>query len=452
MVNLPRVAAVLRGSVRFTSNEERIRLSIRTSGALIGALAAAVVLAACGSSSKTSSHTTSNAASTTSTSASTTAAPAGAAIKIGMICSCSGPQAANLASVPKIANAWISQVNAAGGINGHPVALSIKDDASNPASSLQAAKALVQQDHVVGIVADMSLVDSVWANYVASAGVPVIGGISAEAPFLTNPSFYPSGSQLLLQTYGQFALARGAGKKKMGVMYCAESPVCAQLVPLTQGIGKLVGIGVTTTKISSTAPTYAAPCLQMKSAGVDALAVVENAPVVKRVVDSCAQQGYTPGQVNVSSTSSSLWLKDKNFDGMLLSGSNANPYDTSLAAVKDMHTALDKYAPGFTSSDQFSYVTAIEWPAFELFQAAAKAAQLTPSSTAASLKKGLYALKNETLGGWASPLNFSPGKPAFVPCYFGQQIKNGTFGSLNGNKPTCLAATQAAALAQSLKG
>jgi branched-chain amino acid transport system substrate-binding protein len=66
------------------------------------------------------------------------------------------------------------------------------------------------------------------------------------------------------------------------------------------------------------------------------------------------------------------------------------------------------------------------------------------------VKKGLYALKNETLGGVAPPLTFTPAKPAFIPCYFTEQVKGGKFASLNGNKPTCLTAAQSTALAAAL--
>ena len=50
-----------------------------------------------------------------------------------------------------------------------------------------------------------------------------------------------------------------------------------------------------------------------------------------------------------------------------------------------------------------------------------------------------------------TPLNFTPGKPAFIPCWFTEQVKGGKFTSLNGNKPTCLTAAQGAALAKALK-
>ena len=48
------------------------------------------------------------------------------------------------------------------------------------------------------------------------------------------------------------------------------------------------------------------------------------------------------------------------------------------------------------------------WASGELFKAAVDASGSGPV-TSASVKRGLYALKNETLGGLSGPLNFVPG-------------------------------------------
>jgi branched-chain amino acid transport system substrate-binding protein len=153
--------------------------------------------------------------------------------------------------------------------------------------------------------------------------------------------------------------------------------------------------------------------------------------------------------INNSSTSTGAWLNDGNLQGALLSGADANPYDTSIPAIASFRHAIDKYAPQLNSNPQ--YVDDLStWAAGKLFQAAAKAANIGPNSTGADVKKGLYALKNETLGGLAPPLTYTPGKPAFVPCYFTVRLAGGKFASLNSNKPTCLTVAQATALAKAL--
>lgn len=432
---------------------------------LLTLAAAALLLAACGSSSKNSSSTstsaaasttasTSTAASTstggqTSTGASTTSAAKGAAIQIGSICDCTGPQAGQIGQEDKVIKAWASTVNAAGGLNGHPVQVTVLNANQDPAKALQDAKQLVEQDHVVAIV-DYTLADAAIAKYVAQKGVPVIGGVSQDAVFLTDPDFYPTSAQLVMQTIGTFALAKQHGLKHVGVLYCAESPICAELVPLAQGAGKLNGIKVTALKVSSTAPNYTAQCLALKSAGVDGMFAAVQSAAVLRITDNCAQQGYKPTPINESTTTNNAWLKDPNLDGAILSGAGANPFDASTPSVAEFRNAMDKYYPGFTTSPQFDTDYLGNWTGGKLIEAAAKAANLTPSSTPADVKKGLYALHNETLGGLTGALNYTPGKPAFVPCYFGLTVKNGQFQSLNGNKAICLTPAETEALVKAL--
>jgi branched-chain amino acid transport system substrate-binding protein len=367
-----------------------------------------------------------------------------------MICSCSGPEAANEAATGTVIQAWAKYVNAHGGINGYPVDVIVKDDDLNPALSVREAKELVTEDHIVAMVGETSQVDTAWANYIEKDGVPVVGGISQEPPFLTNPDFFPSGAQDA-QVIGIAALTKLAGKTRLDVLYCAESPICAQVVPVTQAAANLFGLKFSAAKILATAPSYAAPCLAARGAGVNAMWVADASPVVLRFVAACVQQGYNPQQVGEIPSATNAWLTDKDVSGMLLTGPNANPFDPSLPAVKTFQDALDKYAPGLVGSTSFAWGTILPWSGGMLFEAAAKAAHLTPSSTPADVKRGLYALRNETLDGLAPPLNFAPGTPKFVPCYFTEEVRAGRFASLSGGKPTCLRSAQAKSLTAALR-
>ena len=416
---------------------------------LSSALVAIVVaLSACGS---TASSSTSSASSATQAASSSVAGPSGKAIVVGMICSCTGPESAAVGNNISVIKAWADHVNASGGLNGYPVKVITMDDQQNAATSLQDAKQLVEQDHVMAIVGESSFVDASFAPYVQSAGVPVVGGSNFEASFQSNPDFFPSGGDQISGLIGQFALAKQAGKKVFGTIYCAESPICAELVPAANGLAPLYGLKSFAAKISATAPSYTAPCLAAKSAGVDAMFVADNSPIVLRFVAACAQQGYTPLQLTSINAATSAWLSDPTLNGTLLTALNANGYDTSTPAIETFQAALRKYEPSAINGSTFSGEEINAWSGGLLFQAAAEAAHLTPSSTPADVKKGLYALKNETLDGVAPPLNFTPGKPSFIPCWFAQEVKDGKFTSLNGNQPSCLTATQAAALAKALK-
>jgi branched-chain amino acid transport system substrate-binding protein len=413
----------------------------RTRGLALGltVIVATFALAACGSSSKksSSSSSTSGGAAPASTSTSPSSTATGTPFKIGFICSCSGAAAAQLAKEGDVIKAWASDANAKGGINGHPVTVTVLDDANSPPQAALAAKKLVSQ-HVMAIL-DGSLQDAAFEKTVAAAGVPVLGALTVQSVYFTNPDFFPSGAVLPAVILGQVIEANKASLKHMGVTYCSEVPVCAQLVGLVQGSVAAVGGGlqVSGQAVSMTAPSYTAPCLALKTGGADNMFAAVTAPVVVRIVDACAQQGYKPVQVNQTTTALRNWLKDPNLQGPILLASQAPWIATSIPAIKEYTDAMDKYVPGLTSAEDFGADLLSPWIAGKLFEAAAKAGNLTPSSTSADVKKGLYALKNETLGGLTGPLNYTPGKPSFPSCYWVVSIKDGQFTTPQGTNFIC---------------
>lgn len=414
-----------------------MRRSTRAIGAAIS-LIAVVALAGCGSDESASKGGTSD------------GRVQGDRVRLGFICSCSGPQAALLARTRDVAEAWAKDFNARGGVNGTPVDLVIKDDGGDPAKALQAAKELVEGDKVIAIVGATSVADAAFADYVTAKGVPVVGGASPEPVMGTNPNFYPSGSTLLALIAG--TLSRAEGKEKLGAMYCAESPVCAQLVPLAEGVGSMFGLSVAAVKIAGTAPNYTAPCLAMEDEGADALFVASAGPVVQAVIGDCKQQGYEPTNVVQASTTTNTMLKDPNLEGSLIASTNANPYDVSLPAVKEFQDAVEKHSPGLIESDDFSFDGIYPWVGGKLFEAVVQAGGLTKDATSADVKTGLYALKDETLGGLTPPLTFTEGKPFFTACWFTAKVGGGTFVSENDNKATCLSADETAALVKAVGG
>lgn len=425
----------------------------KATAAIASALALTIAVSACGSSKSSSPGTGGSASSGSGTTSESAAASTahGASFKLGFICSCSGTGAAALSNAGKDIKAWESDVNARGGINGHPVNVTVLDDAQNPATSLQDAKQLVSQG-VMAIVGDSSLQDGAWASYIASKGIPVVGGLPIDAPFFTNPDFFPSGAVLPPVILGQVLQAKAAGKNHMGVAYCVESPVCAQLVGLVKAAGSVAGgFQVAGQPISFTSPSYAAPCLKMKSAGVDNLFSAAIAPVVTRIADACTQQSYKPLQLNQATTAASSWLQDANVNGALLIDSNAPWFANSLPAIKQFSAALDRYAPGVRTSPQFNADDLSPWAGGKLFEAAANAGHLTPSSTPADVTGAMYSLKNETLGGLSGPLNYTKGKPAFPACYFVAGVGSGKFTTPKGTSAICPSPSQVGQLATALQ-
>jgi branched-chain amino acid transport system substrate-binding protein len=122
-------------------------------GALLAAAAVMVAIAACSSNSSSSSSSQS----TTSSSSASSSAP----INVGMIAPLTGPFAPLGAGDEQGADLAVSQLNQAGGIDGHKVNLIIKDDKTNPTQSIVDFQAL--QGQGVAAVLGSSVSDSARA-------------------------------------------------------------------------------------------------------------------------------------------------------------------------------------------------------------------------------------------------------------------------------------------------
>lgn len=420
----------------------------RTAAAVSLAVLASTALVACGDDEESTKD--SGAVAGAANTAPAADKPKGEPFRLGFVCSCTGVQKAIYSAGGDVMKAWEKDVNARGGINGHPVEVIVKDDGGDPAKAQRNVKELAQSG-VMAIVSGMSLADAVVAKEAKRANLLVVGG-TALPPYLSNPDWFPSGSSLVAMIFGAVQAAKDEGKKNIGAMYCAESPVCAQLVPLVQGIGQIVGVDVTPAKVSSTAPNYTAPCLAMKDKGADALFPALNGEVIRRVIAGCSQQGYKPLPLGYASVTTPDFLKDPAVDGSFVSGTNVNPFDSTSPGAKRYRAALEEHASGVPGSPEDTYLMFVIWSGGPLFEAAAEAGKLKPGATTDDLRAALYQLKNETLDGITAPLTFTKGQPTFTPCWFKAEIADGDLKSTQGDKPTCMTTEQATALGKALAG
>jgi branched-chain amino acid transport system substrate-binding protein len=387
----------------------------------VALLSAAVLATACSSGGGNTQSASTNG------SAVSTGAASGSTWNIGSIGSYTGPEQSSMGPTGETISAWADWVNATGGIDGHKIKLYNFNDASSPSQSESDVKQLIQQDHVIAIVADDSVVDSTWASYVQQQGVPVIGA-SWEATFESNPDFFPAGSTLLTTEYASMAEAKKMGKTNYSLFYCSEVADCAQAANQVKTYASQAGVQVKyTAAISSSASNYTAPCLQAKQDGVNAIEVAEASAAVIQVFSSCAAQGYHPQVLANGGTVTKSWLSASALNGALAIMPNFPVFDKSTAAEQTFESAMEKYAPGLTSQPGFGENEAETWVSGLLFEAAAKAANLGDNPTPAQVVSGLYALHGETLDGLAPPLTFQHGVDHQVNCWFVMGIANGSF-------------------------
>jgi branched-chain amino acid transport system substrate-binding protein len=396
----------------------------------------ALSIAACGSSRKGGSDTAS-------------ASLPGPPMRIGVICSCSGFLASSTADYQPVINAWAKWVTDNGGINGHPVKVSFKDDTGDAGTALKAAQSLVQESHVQAII-DLSNQDQAFQKYVEKAGVPVTGGQSYSGPMGASSAFFPTGGgNIPALGYGQAVLAKQRGKTKFAVLVCAESPICGSFTtPFATSLKDVVGgmSLVYSAKITGNAPNYAAQCLAAKEAGAEAMFIGESATVAQRVLDNCAQQGVKLAWFVSGGTPTSNVVKDPNASGMVIPQYNLPVFDKSTPGGKLFNEIVAKYDPSIVSNSAWN--DSVIWPfaGLQLFRVAATTQKLSPSSTPADVMSGLYALKDETLGGIAPPLSYAKGKPTSINCWFEEQIVKGKGTLPSGTAPQCVPAETVAAL------
>lgn len=369
-------------------------------------------------------------------------------IVIGTVGGFSGNQAGSQGLLDDVQQVWADHINHNGGINGHPVKLVVKDDANDPAKALQAVKELVEEEHVVAIVGHQSLVSSAWIDYATEKNVPIVGGPPVEATSMSSPIVFPIGANVPTMIAGQFVRMKEAWLSKMGITYCAESPVCASLEPLAKGIASVVAPDLEVAyaaKISATQPSYSAECLAAKKAGVDALFPGVQAPAVIALADGCSQVGFDPREVAQMTVFSKSSLESSALDGSTLVSPTVNYLDESNPTVKEMLDAVRATEESMLDNPQFTVNTIWPWMSSELFKKAAEAVNLSPTSTSADVFKGIYALKDETLGGAMPPTTYAKGQPTFVSCWYDMSVKDGAYVS-DKNEPSCLTQEQLAGI------
>lgn len=368
-----------------------------------------------------------------SSSHSTSTGGSGSSILVGNIGSYSGSSGGSEAGGEQVIKAWADYVNANGGLDGHQVKLIVDDDAGSSTTAVEDVQQLIA-DHVVAIVGEQSNVDSSWATDAEQAGVPVVGGLSIDLPFATNPDFFAAGTNAVAISFGVVSQAKTFGSK-FAILYCAESPQCQEAVPLDKFIGSTMGVSIAySASISATAPDYTAVCQALKASGAESYEIADSSPVVLRVAAQCAQQGVTAKNVTDDGTITEAWLQSGAMNGVLSAETDFPFVDNSVPNSQAYQKAIAKYAPslGGQNGPSASY----SWVAGLLFQAAVQAGGSGPV-TSASVKAGLYTLKNDTLGGVAPPLTFTPGHADQVDCYFVLGISAGKFTEPSGLKTQC---------------
>ena len=370
----------------------------------------------------------------------TPAAPSAAGPKstltLGSIGTESGVLGNLMRPIFEAAKAWAGDVNARGGLNGHPVRLLFGDDAGDPAKALALVRRMVDQDGAVAFYALHGLqTGQALASFLEERRIPAIGMCSCTEGSATSPMMFQVGTSTDpgLAWAHMLALTTLTPKKKLSLLYCRETPACKNI---RDGITKFQGQAgiqvVHEAQVTVTQPDYTAEVLAARNAGAEAIAMATDNASLIRGIRSAHRQNYNPTFVGQVATAEDRFLSvgGSDIDGTVI-GASLEPWQSPRFA--DYVAALDRYVPGAIKANLGQVV----WAGGKLLEVVAKG--FGPNPTKDDFLAGLYALRGETLGGMLPPLTYLEGKGSAQTnvCTIPLLVQKGRFIAPNGDKFAC---------------
>jgi branched-chain amino acid transport system substrate-binding protein len=302
--------------------------------------------------------------------------------------------------------AWVADVNARGGLAGHPVELVATDDRGDPNQALSLVRQLVEEDAVVALYASLQ-VTTVQAilPYLEQKGVPIIGtcgcsGVAARSPMV----FDVGASSVDGLVWEHLAAMSLTDKKKVAILYCREASGCKLIRDGVASYADRLGFRVVyEAQVSIAQPDYTAEVLQARQEGAEVIVTgVDNASVT-RIARSAHRQSYYPVIVDQHGYSEDKLLRDggEDIEGILAATGVA---EWSTAPVMaDYREAMRRYAPGGVRGGP----GANAWVAGIMLERLGRTFPSQP--TTADVLEALYGLRSETLDGRIPPTAYRPG-------------------------------------------
>ncbi len=225
-----------------------------------------------------------------SASAASSSGAAGHTYTVGVLTDLTGALGAANKNIPAAIKAGALTAAA----EGYTVKYVIADGASSPAGELTAAHRLVDQDHVLAVIAISDLTFAA-APYLASQGVPVIGGAVDSTEWNTDRNMF---SVFGFPDYTKVATTLGAffkqvGARNVGAIGYGSVPSAADAAKgaavSSETAGVRVGYLNATFAIGST--DVGPVVLAMKAAGIDGLSVSVQETTGFDIISSLRQQG-----------------------------------------------------------------------------------------------------------------------------------------------------------------
>lgn len=361
---------------------------------------------------------------------------AGAPLKVGVIGSFSGIAGLVTVAGRTAVQAWAASVNAKPGcINGHPVQVLAADDGGDGATSKAIAQDFVENQHVIAFLEYLSANPAAVADYAKTANVPFIGPVKDPSFVTNNPMYFPTAETLDGQGWSLARTAADRAITKVALVYCTELQVCANAAAPFKAHAAELGITIVDEEAVSLAATdYTINCLNMQNKGAQAAVLVIDTNSAGRYAKSCSRQGLK-FQWIVQSPDNAMTAVPE-LDGALAAIPDFPWFlHSGSPALEEYTQALQRYAPDLAKGGVEQQ--AAGWAAGKLFELAAQ--QVSDQPTSADILRGLWAIRDETLGGLlAAPVSYVEGAPApVIVCGYPIELEGGAWTAPQGMTAVC---------------
>jgi ABC-type branched-subunit amino acid transport system substrate-binding protein len=308
---------------------------------------------------------------------------------------------------------YFNLVNSQGGVNGYKFQLIDCDSKYDPSSAHQCAQKLISQG-VLAIVGWLSLSgEQNETGYLASQGVPVIGGLGVPSEY-SSPLSYPTTPSLVTDGTALGTHAGQIGLKKPGVIFLNANfiqPVEQSFLAAMKRQG-ITPVDVET--VDATKADYTDIVLKFQTSGAQSVAAFIDPFSYARLFQAMERQNmhvlFLGGGLDKASANRQ-YVSGCGSNCPVFGADSATPVleyldHTSTPAIAQYLNAVRTYYPGqYGALDAY---TTYQWLAAEVFVQAVKSIG-NGAVTRTSLVTALNGLKNFDDGGITQPISYSAG-------------------------------------------
>jgi branched-chain amino acid transport system substrate-binding protein len=331
-----------------------------------------------------------------------TASTSGAPVKIFV----TGPLSDPIYAIPELlsgAQASAAAINAAGGINGHPIQILSCNDQVNPNEATKCADQAVS-DAVTAVTGFFVFGTNTYAPLTA-AKIPVLDISPTSSQSGTESNAFPINGGSITSYYGVASQLVKTGNKNVAVLQCATA-ACGYSGSIATAGAKGAGGSVTSaTSYPIGAPDFSSYVHKALSSGnPQAIEFVGTATDLPKLLLAIQQANFT-GPVGVVVNSMPPSLDDLSDLDHLVVGSNAS---ITGSDNKVFEANMKQYEPS-------AAVDAISSQSWQAIQGIAYALKGKSGTDAAALTAALSASSGLQIGLGTPPINMT--QPGSVPSY-----------------------------------